>query len=184
MGKCVGIIEFKSVSKGIEASNEMVKLSNVEIIMLKSTCIGKFVTIVTGEETEVQGAIDNGADLAGKFLLDYYVISSISESIIDALKNKYVKKEITDAMAIMETRNICKGLKALDETLKSGDCTLVQLQVAFTLGGKLIYIVTGPVSSLQSGIDSAVDALEENEVVNASVVASPSPDLIKSLLKS
>ncbi|WP_254171498.1 BMC domain-containing protein, partial [Clostridioides difficile] len=41
-------IEFKSIAKGIEVSNEMIKKSSVDVLYLKSICPGKFLIIVGG----------------------------------------------------------------------------------------------------------------------------------------
>ena len=50
MNKSIGALEFRSISKGIEVSNEIVKKANVEIIYFKTICPGKFLVIVTGDE--------------------------------------------------------------------------------------------------------------------------------------
>ena len=45
MKKSIGALEFRSISKGIEVSNEVVKKAFVEVSYLKSICPGKFFLI-------------------------------------------------------------------------------------------------------------------------------------------
>ena len=56
MKKSIGALEFRSISKGIEVSNEVVKKAFVEVSYLKSICPGKFFLIVNGDAGEVKEA--------------------------------------------------------------------------------------------------------------------------------
>ena len=47
MLRTLGIIEYGSIAKGIEAADRMVKFSAVEILILNHFCPGKFLTIFT-----------------------------------------------------------------------------------------------------------------------------------------
>ncbi|MDO7203366.1 BMC domain-containing protein [Paraclostridium bifermentans] len=60
----------------------------------------------------------------------------------------------------METSKVCAGLRALDKTLKSSDTTIIKLQLSFAIGGKLVYIVCGSLSSVNYGIDEGKKRVE------------------------
>lgn len=183
MGKSIGALEFRSICKGIEVANEIVKIASVEIIYFKAICSGKFLVIVTGDEGAVNEAIDSGEDLADNTLIDSFRLHAISESIIQAFKNKYFYDEPVDAMGIMEAYKVCAGIKALDRTLKSGDVQLAKMQVAFAIGGKLVFVITGSMSSIEYGLKEGLSALDENEKAHISVIRSPSEDMVANLLK-
>lgn len=182
MSKSIGALEFRSISKGIGVSDEIVKKSNVEIIFFRTICPGKFLVIVTGDEGEINEAIDYGESISDNSLVDSFKVHAVSPSIIDAFKNKYTSKEITNALGIMETMKVCAGIKALDFTLKSSDVILAKMQMAFGIGGKLVYFVTGTLSSVKYGLENGKSILDENEYANISIIASPSKELIKNLV--
>ena len=153
MSKSIGAIEFRSISKGIEVSNEIVKKSSVNICFLKSICIGKFLIIISGDVSEVEEAIKYGLSLGGNNIIDSFIVNAVEEEIINGLKNRYTSKEVNSAIGVMETTKVCSGIKALDKTLKSSDVRLVKLQLATFLGGKLVYIITGDLSSVEYALN-------------------------------
>ncbi len=182
MNKSLGAIEFRSIAKGIEVSNEMVKKSYVEICYFKSICPGKFLIIVSGNEAEVNDAISFGMEHGGKFTVDSFVIHNIHPQIIQALKHKYEKSENINAIGIMETNKVCAGLKALDHALKSSSISIVKLQVAFGIGGKCVYIVAGELSSLNYGFEEIKSKIGEKEIVYDAIIPSVDEHLLKNLI--
>ena len=182
MNKSIGALEFRSISKGIEVSNEVVKKASVEIIYFKTICPGKFLVVVTGDEGEVNVAIDYGEDIADGTLVDSFKVHAVSTPIIQAFKNKYESKTIHDAIGIMETSKVCAGIRALDRALKAGDVKLIKLQLAFGIGGKLVYMLTGTLSSIEYGFEEAKLALNQTERTNISIIPSPSEEMTKFLV--
>lgn len=183
MNKSIGALEFRSISKGIEVSNEIVKKSSVEIIYFKTICPGKFLVIVTGDEGEVNEAIDYGVTLSVDTLVDHFKVHAVSTPIVEAFKNKYASKEITGALGVMETGKVCAGIKALDIALKSSDVKLIKMHLAFGIGGKLVYVVTGTLSSIEYGLSEGKRILNKNANVNVSIIPSPSEDMTRHLIK-
>ena len=182
MNKSIGALEFRSISKGIAVSNEIVKKANVEIIYFKTICPGKFLVVVTGDEGEVNEAIDYGEILTGSALVDSFKVHAVSTPIIQAFKNKYDSKEVAGALGIMETNKVCAGIKALDIALKSSDVKLIKMHLAFGIGGKLVYVVTGTLSSVEYGLSQGKEKLDKKEHANCEVIPSPSPDMIRHLV--
>ena len=155
MKKSIGALEFRSISKGIEVSNEVVKKAFVEVSYLKSICPGKF-----------------------------FLINSIHHDIINALKGKYSQKNIEDkAIGIMETGKVSSGILALDKTLKSSEVNLVKLQLAFGIGGKLVYIVSGDLSSVENGMREGQAILQEKDIINVSIIPFVHSEIAKNLIK-
>lgn len=181
MNKSIGALEFRSISKGIEVSNEIVKKANVEIIYFKTICPGKFLVIVTGDEGEVNEAIDYGITIADNTLVDSFKVHAVSTPIIAAFKNKYDSKEISGAIGIMETTKVCAGIKALDAALKASDIKLIKMHLAFGIGGKLVYIVTGTLSSIEYGLAQGKAHLSKTETATVSLIPSPSPEMTQYL---
>lgn len=182
MNKSIGAIEFRSIAKGIEVSNEMIKKSSVEVLYLKSICPGKFLIIIAGETSYINESIDYGLTKGSSYIVDSFVINAVSLDIINGLKNKYKKLESITSIGVVETNKVCAGLKALDKTLKSSDVSLVKLQLSFAIGGKLVYIVSGNLSDLECGIDEGTKILEKKDIVNISIIPYVDNQIIKNLI--
>ena len=179
----IGSIEFRSICKGIEVSNEMVKRNGVDVSYAKSICPGKFLIIFSGDTSDVEDAVKLGLELGDKFVVDHFVINRVHDQIVNALKNKYETKDIDGkAVGVVETNKVCSGIRALDKSLKSGDVNLIKLQIAFAIGGKVVYMVSGSVSSIEHSIDSALEILEPRDVVMTSVIPSPIKDFMDKII--
>lgn len=70
MSKAVGILELSSIAKGMETGDAMLKSANVELLVSKTLCPGKFLLMLGGDVGAVQQAINSGASLAGEMLVD------------------------------------------------------------------------------------------------------------------
>ena len=182
MNKSIGSLEFRSISRGIEVTNEMVKKSNVEIIYFKSICPGKFIVILAGDEGAINEAIGHGSELGKGSIVDSFILHAISSAIISGIRNQYTSKEVHGAIGVLETNKVCAGIKALDKTLKESDVTLIKMHLAFAIGGKFVYIVTGSLSSIQSGFLQAQNVLEKGELTHSSIIPAPSSEMLKYLL--
>lgn len=66
MSKAVGILELSSIAKGMETGDAMLKSANVELLVSKTLCPGKFLLMLGGDVGAVQQAINSGASLAGE----------------------------------------------------------------------------------------------------------------------
>lgn len=62
MSKAIGLIESKGMLAAIVVADEMVKTSSVEIIDQKVSTGALVTTIITGDLSSVQAAIDAGKD--------------------------------------------------------------------------------------------------------------------------
>ena len=51
MSKAIGLVEYKTIPKGIEAADAMLKASEVQLLFSSPICPGKYVTIVGGERS-------------------------------------------------------------------------------------------------------------------------------------
>ena len=174
MNKSIGGIELRSISKGIEVTDFMIKKAQVEIIYYKSICPGKFIALISGNEGEVKVAIDYGLELGESYIVDSFVLNNVHEDIILSIKGKYVEYK-KGALGIVEINSVCTGLQALDRVLKQANVTIVKVQLAFVIGGKFVFIVSGELSDIQNGIEIMKSIISNKKIINISVI--PSPDI-------
>lgn len=171
MNKSIGSLEFRSICKGIEVSNEILKQNNVDIVYAKSICPGKFIIIFSGDSQDVKESVALGESLGQAYIVETFVLNKVHNQIIDGLKNKYENKN-TDGLCVgvMETTKVCSGIKALDYALKSSDVNLLKIQLAFAIGGKFVFLISGSVSSVENAISNSKSVLDEKEIVNTAIM--------------
>ncbi|PHV70295.1 ethanolamine utilization protein [Sporanaerobium hydrogeniformans] len=182
MIRSIGALEFRSISKGIEIGDQIVKKANVEIIYFRTLCPGRFLIIVTGDEGAVDEAIGYGEAQSEKSLIDSFRLHAVTPAIIEGFKNKYEMKKVSDAIGIIETNKVCTGIEVLDHMLKASDVKLIKLQLALCIGGKLVFTVTGAVSSIEYGFQEVKNKLSASEYANRALIPSPSEEIKKYLV--
>lgn len=183
MNKSIGALEFISISRGMYVADAVVKKADVEIIYFKTICPGKFLIIVSGDEGEIDTAIDYGISIAGKTLFDSFKVHAVSPAIIEGMRARYEPIEKLDAVGIVETRKVCTGIKALDTALKEADVRVLRIYLAFAIGGKLVFAIMGSVSSIEHGISACRHLLSEDEWGNVAIIPSPNRDILENLFK-
>ncbi len=77
MKRSIGMIEFRSIAKAIEATDAMLKAANVELILSAPQCPGKFVSIVSGEVSAVENAVRAGKLAGGVFVIEDHIIANV-----------------------------------------------------------------------------------------------------------
>ena len=58
MARAIGMIEFKKVSAGITAADQMVKTSDVELLEAQTVCPGKYIALIAGDLSAVKAAVE------------------------------------------------------------------------------------------------------------------------------
>ncbi|WP_032120541.1 BMC domain-containing protein [Clostridium amazonitimonense] len=180
MKKALGILEFSSISKGIEVSDVLLKASFVEVEILKHICPGKFLTIISGETEEVKEAIEKAKGEEEKKLVEGTVITNASYEMLNALKKRPTIINF-NAIGIMEFNTMASALIALDIALKSSDVQLVKLVLGNGIAGKAYFIINGSVSSVEEGIGASKAHVSPNKIIHSAVIPSPSEFLLKNL---
>ncbi|MEW9124613.1 MAG: BMC domain-containing protein, partial [Thermotaleaceae bacterium] len=151
MKKALGLIEFKSIAKGMEATDEMVTSSNVELILSAPICPGKYVTIVSGDVAAVKNSIKVGKDIGSIFTVDDFVIANVHPQIFPALTATTDVNKIT-SLGIIETISAVSSIMAGDIAVKAANVELLEIRIARGLGGKGFVILTGEISSVKSAV--------------------------------
>lgn len=182
MQRAIGMVEFTSIARGIYVADQMVKISEVEIVSSTTSCPGKYITIVTGDVAAVKASVELGEDLAGEFFVDSIVIPNVSDSVFPAITGATMPERM-EAVGIMESFSLASMIIAADECLKAGEVEAIELRLGNGIGGKAYFTFTGEVAAVQSGADAGVAiAKEKGLLVNVEVIPSPSDRLIESLL--
>lgn len=182
MANAIGMVEFTSIARGIYAADQMVKISEVEIVTAGSVCPGKYIAIVHGDVAAVEDSVGIGVRMAGEFLVDSIVIPNVHPSVFPAITGATMPDRVV-ALGIMESFSLATMIIAADAILKSADLQPLELRLGSGLGGKSYFTFTGDVAAVQTGVDAGEEiAVEKGLLVDSEVIPSPSDRLIPSLL--
>ncbi|MCT4605790.1 MAG: BMC domain-containing protein [Marinisporobacter sp.] len=182
MKKSIGLLEFKSIAKGIEATDQMLKSANVELILSSPLCPGKYITLLCGDVGAVKNAVKAGEHIGGTFVIDSYVIPNVHEEIFPALTATTDIDKIS-SIGIVETMSAITAIMAGDIAVKAANVQLLEIRVARGLGGKGFILLTGDVGAVKSAVKTCENQLEQTgDMISTVVIASPSKDLINKLV--
>ncbi len=181
MPNAIGIIELSSIAAGFKTQDTMLKAADVELIMARTICSGKYLIIVGGSISSVSAGLDAGANAAQGYLIEKLNIPNIDRQVFGALSNTVPMPENYDrALGIVETFSATPIIEAADAAVKSADVILFRVHVSMAIGGKGFMLLCGDVASVQAAVESAMEKIKEpGMLVNSVVIPSASKELFK-----
>ena len=182
MAKAIGMIEYMTVSIGIDATDTMLKTAEVELIEAQVVCPGKYIALIKGDLSAVRAAVDSAKAKCGEKLIDSFVLGNPHEDIFAAL---YATAEIQnpEALGVFETYTAASIIVAADVAAKTADVKLVELRVARGMCGKSYMTLTGDVASVSAAIESARGKIgTDGMYLDSKVIPRPSEKLWKTIL--
>lgn len=178
----IGLLELTSIAKGIEATDLMLKASDVELLMSRSICSGKYLILVRGDVAACQSSLAAGEEVGKDCVADSVLIPNLSEKIFPAITQSSLIKEV-EALGIIEGFNVATLIEASDQAVKSAEVELLEIRIAMALGGKAFAILSGSVAAVKSAVDTGKMVLKDKGLLtNYAIIPSPNPNLIKELL--
>ena len=182
MQKAIGMIEFKTVSAGITAADQMVKTSDVEILEAQTVCPGKYVAIIAGDLSAVRAAVERARATRPEELIDDFVLGNPDPSIFPAIYGTSQVENVS-ALGILETYDAASIIVAADLAAKTAIVDLIELRIAKGMCGKSYMLITGEVSAVEASIEKARNAVgEKGMFLDSSVIAHPDRKMIEKIL--
>lgn len=177
----IGLVELSSIAKGVETLDAMRKMSEIKIEGAFIIPRGKYVIFISGTVADVESSVSRGVEIAGKDLIDKFIIRNVHKGVLDAF-NKRLKINKIEAVGMIETKDAVSSVFACDAALKAAFVEIVELRVA-TGGGKGYFVINGEVGAVRTAIASGLKAVGESAIVNKIVIPNAHPDLIDVLVK-
>ena len=180
--RAIGVIEFMSIAKGIEATDRMLKVARVEILKSSTVCPGKYITILSGDVDDVDTAVALGQECGGEYVVDKLTIHNIHEQLVPAIVQANTI-ENSEAIGIMEFYSVTSGILAADIAAKAASISLIEVRIGYAIGGKGLVIITGGLEAVQTSINKAISSSDDSDLLmQVSVIPRPEPDLLETLL--
>lgn len=177
MLQTVGVIELKSIAKGIEACDQILKSAEIRLISAHTACPGKYEIIVTGQLSNVQIAIDRARETYSSYVIDSVVMGRIEESVIKALFGG-VADTAKGAIGVVETFSGTSAIKAADTAVKAAAVEILEMSISRGMGGKGYIIVTGNIADVTAAVEHGSQyAKDQGLFAGSSILAAPHEDL-------
>jgi microcompartment protein CcmL/EutN len=177
----IGLIEVSSVATGYVAQDAMLKAADVQLLLARTICSGKYLVVVAGDVAAVTASVDAGAATCRGSLIERRVITHVHPDVFPAIG---LSVDIPDgrarALGIIETFSASSIVDVADAAAKSADVTLFRVHLAMAMGGKGFVLLTGDVASVEAAVaaGSAV-AADDGILVGRAVIAAPSKQLFR-----
>ena len=172
--RALGMMELKSIARGYEAADQLVKTADVEFVTAVTTCPSKFIIIIRGGIAAVRAALDRAEQFSADYVVDTFLLGNPDDQVFNALVNQY-PYSAPDAMGVVETWTAAAALVAADQGVKAAQSNVVKIGLAHQIGGKGYVIFVGEVAAVQASIEAAVrDPRVSAKLVDTSLI--PSPD--------
>lgn len=178
----IGLIELTSIAAGFQTADAMLKASDVDILLSRSICSGKYMVMVRGDVGAVQAAVSCGVGASRFSVIDSFVIPNLHEAVFPAIAGS-TKVEELDALGIVESFSVASLIEAADAAVKAANVQLIEIRLAMALGGKAFMTLTGNVAAVQSAVDAGAAVVgQKGMLVNKVVIPSPRPELLNEMI--
>lgn len=187
-GNAVGIIELASIYKGYEVQDAVLKAANVEKLIARTICSGKYFLVIKGFVGDVETAVAVATQVGGFSVVNATTIPNIDPRIFPALAGCTVLErtgvpEKVGAMLIIETFSVVSAIKAADFAVKEAPLEILRIHVAMAVGGKGFVVMTGDVGSLEAAVRPAIEyCKEEGMLAGYAIIRNPHEDVLRELL--
>jgi microcompartment protein CcmL/EutN len=178
----IGLIELGSIAAGFEVCDAMLKAADVELVLARSICSGKYMVMVRGDVGAIQASVDAGCRTGDFSVIDTFVIPNVHESIFPAISG-ITKVESMEALGIIEAFSVASLIEGADAAVKAANVQLIELRLAMALGGKAFATLTGSVAAVRSAVETGAQRIgKKGLLVNKVVIPQPRPELLSEML--
>ncbi len=177
MFKAIGVIELKSIPKGVEATDAALKSAGVQMVSAHPSCPGKYEIILTGSISNVTASVDHVKEKFGNYIIDSSVMGRIDEQVITALFGTQ-KSEKKGALGLIETFSAATTIKASDIAVKTARVEVFDLRVSRGMGGKGVVMLTGEIGDVTAAVEAGANyAKTTGQLSSYSIIAAPHAEL-------
>jgi bacterial microcompartment shell protein len=178
----IGLIELTSIAAGFQVTDAMLKAADVDLVLSRSICSGKYMVMVRGDVAAVDAAVASGTRAGHFSVIDTFVIPNLHESVFPALSG-ITKVEALEALGVVESFSVASLIEGADAAVKAANIQLIEIRLAMALGGKAFVTLTGSVAAVESAVAAGAQIIgAKGMLVNKVVIASPRPELLNEMI--
>ena len=178
----IGLIELSSIAAGFAVTDAMLKAADVDLVLARTICSGKYMVVVRGDVAAVQSSVDAGKAAGDFSIIDTFVIPNIHESVFPALSGA-TRGQWLAALGIVESFSVASLIEGADAAAKASAIQLVEIRLAMAMGGKAFFTCTGSVASVQAAVEAASAVIgAKGLLVNRVVIPNPRQELLSEMV--
>ncbi|MDR2614843.1 MAG: BMC domain-containing protein [Candidatus Accumulibacter sp.] len=182
MPHAIGLVELSSIAKGIETGDAMLKTAEVTLLTAKTVCPGKYIVMVGGDVAAVRQSVAVGVALADRRLVDHFLIPNVHPAILPSISGVTPIDEMR-AVGVVETFSVAACIESADASVKAANVVPIRTHLAFGIGGKCYYVLTGDVADVDAAVKAGIDlAGGKGLLVHYTVIPRPHRQLVEVLL--
>ncbi len=182
MRPALGLIEFRSIARGIMTCDFMMKKAPVELLEAAPYCPGKYSVVIGGLVAPVEASMEVGLQIGGDQIIDQLLIPNIHESVFPAIRGTTEVREVV-SLGVIETFSIASCIIAADAAAKAANITLIEIRLARGLGGKAFITLAGELNSVEAAVGAATAAIEESGMLTmTTIIPAPHESLISVII--
>lgn len=173
MYQAIGVIELKSIAKGIEATDAALKSAGISLVSARPACPGKYEIILTGSISNVTSAVEHVKNRFDEKLVDSSIMGRIDPQVITSLFGT-APTEKKGSLGIIETYSAASIIKAADIAVKTAKVEIFELRASRGMGGKGICLITGEVGDVTAAVEAGSQhAKDQGVFCNSAVIPAP-----------
>lgn len=178
----IGLIELGSIAAGFEVCDAMLKASDVELLLSRSICSGKYMVLIRGDVAAVRASVSAGAQAGHFSVIDTFVIPRVHDDVFPALTGT-AKTETLEALGIIESFSVASLIEGADAAVKAAQVRLLEIRLAMALGGKAFVTLTGSVAAVRSAVEAGAAVVSAKGLLtNKVVIPQPRPELLTEMI--
>jgi microcompartment protein CcmL/EutN len=180
----IGIIELSSLSKGFEVEDAVLKSANVEKLLARTICSGKFLILVRGEIADVEICLKTAGRIGDFALVQTVLIPRVDDAVFPAISGATALDAAgAKGALVLETFSAASAVKLADIAAKQADVEILRIHLAMAIGGKGLVVLTGDMESLKSVLGPVLDfAKQDGMLAGYALIPNPHPDLLREMI--
>lgn len=179
----IGILELSSIARGVECTDLMLKAADVELLLGRTICSGKYIILVRGDVAACMAALRAGTDAGRECVADSVVIPNLHDQVFPAISQAPGVADI-ESLGVLEGFNVSSLIEAADAAVKSAEVSLLEIRMAMALGGKAFAVLTGSVAAVTAAIQAGRAVLSDKGLLAGSaVIPAPKQEIVRELLE-
>jgi microcompartment protein CcmL/EutN len=158
MQPAVGLLEFDSVARGIEASDAMVKRSPLDVARAGTVHPGKYLVLVGGLTADVEEALEAGRETGAGAVSHEVFLPDVHPDVVASIGGAR-REDAGEALGVIETLTVAAVIDAADAGVKAARVTIRDLRLADDLGGKGYVLFGGEVAEVEAAVEAGVSRI-------------------------
>jgi len=180
--EAIGLVELNSIAAGMFVADAMLKASDVQLLVNRSICSGKYMVMVGGAVADVRASVDAGVAEGAGSIIDSMVIANIHPAVFTAIAGTSPAQNLA-ALGVIESFSVASLIEAADAAVKAAEVELLEIRLAMALGGKAFVTMTGEVADVRAAVETGADVIiAKGLLVNKVVIPAPRRELYKEFI--